>query len=205
LWKGDLMKKLIWFGVVLSLISAGVVDAAVTLTFTELPNQPVDGLSYMGVTFGFTVGGSPSPDARYNATGPGSTTFVQDPSLEGNAAGVLTLDFAPLPTDLLQFGVALSNLIPLTPGFTVELFDQSLVSVGVIPVNTSPLSFWTEGQFTYGGPPIRRAVVDFSDGGITPRFALDNLSFNTIPAPGAILLGSIGVGVVSWLRRRRTL
>ncbi len=185
------------------LMSAGAANAAFTLTFDELPTQPVDGLSYNGITFGFKVGGSPSTDAIYNGIGPGNLTYLQDPSLEGTTAGILTLDFST-PTDQLEFGVALNSYNPVTMAYVVRLYDSSYSLIGHFIENTSPLVLWTEGQFTYSGTRVRRAVIGFNDNAAN-RFALDNLTINPIPAPGAVLLGSFGLGLVNWLRRRRTL
>src|SRR5262249_11797507 len=50
-----------------------------TITFTELPPQPVNGVSLEGVTFGFTVGGVPSTDATFGGGGPGTTMYTTPP------------------------------------------------------------------------------------------------------------------------------
>jgi hypothetical protein len=43
------------------------------------------------------------------------------------------------------------------------------------------------------------------DGGDNLGMLLDDVSLSAAPAPGAVLLGGIGVALVGWLRRRRAL
>jgi hypothetical protein len=178
-------RTLIVLGVVgaLLLLPAGAANAApptTTLTFDELSFQPVNGLHFGGVAFAFEVGGAPSTDATYGAFGPGSTIFVQDPSLEGNSAGRLTLRFDH-PTTVLQFGLALSTFGSLNPGARVELFNPGGHSRGTIPLNTQSLVSFTEGRFDYKGGAIGSAVITFDP--TAGRFALDNLTFRALP-PG---------------------
>ena len=121
---------------------------------------------------------------------------------------ILTLDFST-PTAQLEFGVALNTYYASALGYAVRLYDSSSQLINAYPGSTSPLVLWSEGQFTYSGTPVSRAVIGFNDTAAS-RFALDNLTINAVPsnvvpAPGAVLLSSIGLGLVNWLRRRRTL
>jgi hypothetical protein len=175
-------------------------SSAITLTMDELPLQPVNGLTFSGVTFHFTVGGLASTDAHYHAANGGIGTFVQDPSLEGNSAGVLTLDFA-VPTTGLQFGVARETTGSLSPGLQVSLFDGGLAPLGNFSVNTTVLNVFSEGQFT-SPLTIGRAVLTFPNVAGAPRFAIDNLTFAAIPEPAMATLAVLGLLAIGTLRRR---
>lgn len=173
------------------LIHCGVTIYAapsVTLDFSEIPFQSVDGLTYAGITFDFRIGGVHSTEAFYNSFGPGTLTYVDDPSLTGDSAGVLTLDFA-VPTSVLEFGLALNTASQLTPGFRVELLAPDLMSLGETSVDVFPnagaLGF-SENRFEYMGVPVARAVIraNYQPG----SFAIDNLTFLPVPEPPTIWL-----------------
>jgi len=180
-----------------------------TLTFDELPSQPVHGLGTQGVAFTFEVGGSPSADATYNVDpGLGTTAALDGSVLEGDASGQLRLQFST-PTPNLAFGVGLLAGVDLSPGVVVNLYDSSNVlldSIALPTVGNAGLGI-SEAVFSWLGSPIASAWIDFEDQ--AGRFALDNLTFTSgrepIPEPGTVLAGvSVGTAaLMQWIRRRR--
>ena len=174
-----------------------------TIAFDEVPAlTPANGQSILGATFGFKVAGIDSTDARLNfsiGAAPGLSQFLTDPVLEGNALGVLTVDFTS-PATTLSFGVERNRLSSIPNGVAVTLFDSNLNVIASSAVNLQLSLAYSEGSFSYTGTTaVRRMRLDFtsaptSTGG--DRFAIDNLSFSLATPPAAVngdtLLGGSG-------------
>lgn len=101
-----------------------------------------------------------------------------------------------------------------TPVFAVGLFNTSVVDAERFDIfdagnNLLASVSLPDNTVNFGG---FTSDVGIAKGIVTPiaptngSIYIDDLTVGVpIPAPGAILLGSIGAGLVGWLRRRRTL
>ena len=134
--------------------------------------------------------------------GPGPTVFNDPPNVEGNTAGILTMDFAA-PIGFLQFGAHLSTTVAVPTGLTVQFFDVALNPIGApISLAMAPAALFAGGLFVGSAPGIARAVVNFNEQA-APRFVLDNLVHEqqVIPEPATVLL--VGGGLAAAIGRRR--
>ena len=103
--------------------------------------------------------------------------------------GTIQIDLA-LPASMVGIGIANSSGGPET--FSVYDSTGSLLESHPVAAGFNVYAVITRGTYD-----ISRLEI------IGDYFAIDDLQSNAIPAPGAILLGSIGAGLVGWLRRRR--
>jgi hypothetical protein len=167
--------RVVLFSAFLLATVASAQTTSVTITGTEVPFQPVNGLTVKGVTFTDTTG------ADFDAANGGQLTFTQDPVIEGQTAGeTLTMVF-PYPVSVLSFGMALSNQGTLTNAFTVSLFDSlgNLLQTVPVTVGNPPGDAFSNGPFTSNQPGlISKAVITF-DSSKASAFGLDNITFST--------------------------
>jgi len=169
------------------------------------------------------------PTAVYGNRGPGAnaggfTTFEKP-----NFAGVFGVGIGlwdwPTPTNLLSAhwdGTQISSvdINPADVDLDAGVFHGVDLSLAFVPGGANLSVSLVQDVYGTPGAPVT-AFSDLFIAGLSPyeyrvqfggrsgalnaNIDLDNINVTFIPAPGALLLGSIGVGLVDWLRRRRIL
>ena len=100
--------------------------------------------------------------------------------------------------DFIRDGFVLGTTIFVGQEKLDGINDGDVSAIYASPYLVDTLKFYVP-TVDENGNSLSEGVVKKSE------FAVAKLEATPIPAPGAILLGSLGVGLVGWLRRRRTL
>ena len=129
-------------------------------------------------------------------------TYRQDVSGQDVPASTTTWQFA---APIVGFGGNWDLANPEDPGAGIAV-SVGGVLIDKIP-NTYAGEFWGFVSTDPFSSVLLKSGLDWYDNVMwAETYELDNMVYSApIPAPGAVLLGSIGVSLVGWLRRRRAL
>jgi len=183
------------------LIISSPAMALVTVDFEGIPenylyfggNQNL-GAYYAGLNFG--------PDATILDQFRHGYNWVLFPSHSGDAV----LTSVSVPSIRVDFLGSTTNYVEAWYTSLSTLYLEAYDAGDNLLANTSGSSNnETNSLISLSWGPGNIAYIIFHDN--SSQFTLDDFAYeaNVIPAPGAILLGSIGISLVGWLRRRRTL
>ncbi len=129
--------------------------------------------------------------------GPGGVEQTGIPTVIGTSY-LVTFDMAGNPDgqpDIKTLEVSAVGVGTMSKSFSFDASNTTKSNMG-----------WQQQQWRFTADSASTTLRFMSTTTNSPYGpALDNVSMTVVPAPGAVLLGSLGVGLIGWLRRRRAL
>jgi choice-of-anchor C domain-containing protein len=152
--------------------------------------------------FGWTITGQIDYIGTYWQTSEGSRSInlsagsiQQDIDTVAGLTYIVNFDMAGNPGD--ESPLKALNIEAVGIDSLTFYFDTTNHTTSDMGWQTNQWSFVADGSIT----TLKfSSLIDTGWGS-----AIDNVTVSVVPAPGAILLGSLGAGLVGWMRRRRTL